>query len=137
MITRIAAAVVYVSDQDRALTFYRDVLDFEVIMDVPMNKTSRWIEVKPRGAETSIVLALASALDKQPGDGAFLTFASDDVAATVKQLRARGASTSEVIHEQWGHVRDGRRPRRPQTAVQRASTELTEGLRSRTHLDAR
>ena len=102
MITRIAAAVVYVSDQDRALTFYRDVLDFEVIMDVPMNKTSRWIEVKPRGAETSIVLALASALDKQPGDGAFLTFASDDVAATVKQLRARGASTSEVIHEQWG-----------------------------------
>ena len=102
MITRIASAVVYVSDQDRALTFYRDVLDFEVIMDVPMNKTSRWIEVKPRGAETSIVLALASALDKQPGDGAFLTFASDDVAATVKQLRARGASTSEVIHEQWG-----------------------------------
>lgn len=102
MITHIAAAVVYVSDQDRALTFYRDVLDFEVIMDVPMNKTSRWIEVKPRGAETSIVLALASAFDKQPGDGAFLTFASDDVASTVKQLRARGASTSEVIHEPWG-----------------------------------
>lgn len=102
MIKRIASAVVYVSDQDEALKFYRDVLDFEVIMDAPMGESSRWLEIKPRGGETSIVLAQASAFGRQPGEGAFLTFACDDVAETVKQLRARGATTSEVNHEPWG-----------------------------------
>ncbi len=32
MIKRIASAVVYVSDQDEAVKFYRDVLDFEVVL---------------------------------------------------------------------------------------------------------
>lgn len=102
MITRIASAVVYVSDQDEALAFYRDVLGFEVVMDSAMAESSRWLEVKPCGAETSIVLALASAFGKQPGEGAFLTFAADDVAETVEQLKARGATTSDVIRETWG-----------------------------------
>src|SRR5699024_3610217 len=48
------------------------------------------------------VLAAAAAFGKQPGEGAYLTFAADDVAATVEQLRARGASTSDVTREPWG-----------------------------------
>lgn len=102
MITSVASAILYVSSQDSALEFYRDVLGFDVVMDAEMDEESRWLEVKPSGAQTSIVLAAASAFGKRPGDGAFLTFAADDVAATVEQLRARGATTSDVTREPWG-----------------------------------
>jgi|SRR5699024_5880145 len=102
MITSVASAIIYVSDQDAALEFYRDVLGFEVVMDAEMAEESRWLELRPSGAQTSIVLAAAAAFGKQPGEGAYLTFAADDVAATVEQLRARGASTSDVTREPWG-----------------------------------
>lgn len=102
MITSVASAILYVSDQAAALEFYRDVLGFDVVMDAEMDEASRWLEVKPSGAQTSIVLASAEGFGRRPGDGAFLTFAADDVAATVEQLRARGAETSEVIREPWG-----------------------------------
>nr|WP_258773974.1 VOC family protein [Brachybacterium alimentarium] len=94
MITSVASAILYVSDQDSALEFYRDVLGFDVVMDAEMEEDSRWLEVRPSGAQTSLVLAAAAAFGKQPGEGAYLTFAADDVAATVEQLRARGARTS-------------------------------------------
>ncbi|GAA1289131.1 MULTISPECIES: VOC family protein [Brachybacterium] len=102
MITSVASAILYVSDQDSALEFYRDVLGFDVVMDAEMEEDSRWLEVRPSGAQTSLVLAAAAAFGKQPGEGAYLTFAADDVAATVEQLRARGARTSEVTREPWG-----------------------------------
>ena len=102
MITSIASAILYISDQDSALEFYRGILGFDVVMDADMGEGSRWLEVKPGDAQASIVLASAESFGKQPGDGAFLTFAADDVAATVEQLCARGATTSEVTREPWG-----------------------------------
>lgn len=102
MITSIASAVLYVSDQDEALTFYRDTLGFEVVMDADMGEGSRWLEVKPTGAQTSLVLASAQGFGKQVGEGAYLTFMADDVDATVAELRARGAITSDVNREPWG-----------------------------------
>lgn len=102
MITAVASAILYVSDQNSALEFYRDVLGFNVVMDAEMDEDSRWLEVKPSNSQTSIVLAAAEAFGKQPGDGAFLTFVADDVADTVEQLRARGATTSGAIREPWG-----------------------------------
>jgi uncharacterized glyoxalase superfamily protein PhnB len=42
---------VYVTDQDEALAFYRDLLGFEVRMDMPMNEEGsvRWLTVSPKG----------------------------------------------------------------------------------------
>ncbi|EID55323.1 VOC family protein [Saccharomonospora xinjiangensis] len=102
MITKVASAVLYVGDQDKALEFYRDVLGFEVVMDADMGEGSRWVEVRPPGAQTSIVLSSAAAFGKTPGEGAYLTFAADDVAATVAELRARGAVVSDPVSEPWG-----------------------------------
>lgn len=98
----IASAVLYVGNQDEALAFYRDVLDFDVVMDATMDEGSRWIEVKPKSAQSSIVLCLAEAFGKSAGDGAHLTFAADDVAATALQLRNRGADVSDPVSEPWG-----------------------------------
>lgn len=102
MITNVASAVLYVSDQDEALAFYRDTLGFDVVLDVDMGGGARWLEVRPHGARTSIVLSSAAAFGKTPGEGAYLLFAADDVAATVAELRSKGATVSEPISEPWG-----------------------------------
>ncbi|MEX5236209.1 VOC family protein [Kocuria arenosa] len=102
MITNVAAAVLYVGDQEEALAFYRDTLAFDVVTDADMGGGARWIEVRPRGAQTSIVLSAAAAFGRTPGEGAYLTFAADDVAATVAELRSRGATVSDPISEPWG-----------------------------------
>ncbi|MGW4031632.1 VOC family protein [Streptomyces sp. NPDC004838] len=44
----------------------------------------------------------AASFGKTPGAGAYLTFAAEDVAATVDQLRQRGADVSDPTVEPWG-----------------------------------
>ncbi|MFF0990949.1 VOC family protein [Kocuria nitroreducens] len=102
MITNVASAVLYVADQEEALAFYRDTLGFDVVMDADMGAGARWIEVRPRGAQTSIVLSAAAAFGRSPGEGAYLTFAADDVAGTVAELRSKGLTVSDPISEPWG-----------------------------------
>ncbi|MFE7630753.1 VOC family protein [Kocuria sp. NPDC057446] len=102
MITNVASAVLYVGDQEEALAFYRDVLGFDVVTDADMGGGARWLEVRPGGAQTSIVLSAAAAFDRIPGEGAHLTFTADDVAATVAELRSKGAAVSDPISEPWG-----------------------------------
>lgn len=45
-----------VSDQGRALAFYRDVLGFEVRRDAALGGGARWIEVAPPGSAVTIAL---------------------------------------------------------------------------------
>ena len=52
-----------VSDQDRALAFYRDVLGFEVRTDTEFGEGFRWIEVAPAGAYTVITQQVRSSHD--------------------------------------------------------------------------
>ena len=52
-----------VRDYDLAIRFFVDVLDFELIEDVPSltndGRPKRWVVVRPRGGQTSILLARA------------------------------------------------------------------------------
>jgi catechol 2,3-dioxygenase-like lactoylglutathione lyase family enzyme len=92
----------YVADQDASRAFYVDQLGFEVVGDEEMWPGARWLEVRPPGAQTSVVLSAAAAFDKRPGEGAYLTFACDDVDATVEALRAAGVSVTDPVEEPWG-----------------------------------
>ncbi len=56
MINHIQVTRVFVSDQDKAIEFYRDVLGMEVRVDTMMGENFRWVEVVPQGAVTSIAL---------------------------------------------------------------------------------
>ena len=56
MTTRITSVTVEVSDQDRALAFYRDVLGCQVRADVEVWPGARWLEVAPPGSEVGIAL---------------------------------------------------------------------------------
>ena len=92
----------YVADQDRSLSFYVDQLGFSKLVDEEMWPGARWIEIRPSSGQTSIVISAADQFDKQPGEGAFLMFACDDIHATVEQLRSKGVTVTDPVEESWG-----------------------------------
>jgi predicted enzyme related to lactoylglutathione lyase len=100
-----------VSDQDRSLAFYTQKLGFELQMDAPMGQ-SRWIQLAPKGAHTSLVLALPTP-DMPPeiyertksmlGGFTNFIFAVDDMRATCDELRGRGVQfQDEPTQQPWG-----------------------------------
>ena len=55
-VTHIGTVILPVRDQDQALEFFVGTLGFETRIDGSFGPGQRWIEVAPRGAETSIAL---------------------------------------------------------------------------------
>lgn len=55
-ITQIGTVAVPVTDQERSLAFYVDVLGFEKTRDVPFGPGQRWIEVAPPTGGTTIAI---------------------------------------------------------------------------------
>ncbi len=94
--------MLYVSDQEASLAFYRDLLGFSVVTDQDMGNGARWLELSLPDGLTTIALHDAAKDGKQPGEGAYLTFACDDVAATVEELRRLGAEVSDPDEQPWG-----------------------------------
>ena len=89
-------------DQDRARDFYVNVLDFDLVRDNPMGPDQRWVEVGPKGAQTSIALVtwlptMAS------GSVKGLVLETNDLDADVAALTARGVTIPDGIQQQpWG-----------------------------------
>ncbi|MCT7657458.1 VOC family protein [Mycobacterium deserti] len=104
MITRLNTVTVYVSDQQRSLDFYVDKLGFEKRADRDMGPAGRWIEVRPTGSDTGLVLADGNAFGKQDrvGSAADLIFATDDVHAAHASVVARGVPATEPNGLAWG-----------------------------------
>jgi predicted enzyme related to lactoylglutathione lyase len=107
MITQAKFVSINVSDQQRALEFYSDTLGFEVRTDAPYGEEmggdpgGRWIEVAPKGAQTGIVLQLAQA--DLIGGFAPVVFDSDDIVATIEELKAKGVEVTQEPGEMpWG-----------------------------------
>ena len=104
-----------VDDYDAAIRFYMDVLGFELVEDSPSltndGRAKRWVVVRPRGAETALLLAQADGERQQRavGDqfagrvGVFLRV--DDFEATYERMRAAGVEfVSEPRDEPYGRV---------------------------------
>jgi len=86
-----------VSDQDRALAFYRDKLGFEVRTDTDYGQGFRWIEVAPVGAYTVIALVRpAREEDPQPGGQAPFGFDTPNLEAAMAEFRSRGVEFEDV-----------------------------------------
>jgi catechol 2,3-dioxygenase-like lactoylglutathione lyase family enzyme len=102
MITHIAIVSLPVSDQTRALDFYRDVLGFEVVRDNPFMPTgARWIEVRPFGARTSFTLVTWFET-MMPGSMTGTVLEVNDLDATYAELQARGLALSAIDDAPWG-----------------------------------
>jgi catechol 2,3-dioxygenase-like lactoylglutathione lyase family enzyme len=95
-ITHVGAALVPVSDPDRALAFYTEQLGFEKRTDVAYDDGQRWIEVGPPGAQTAIALTPPGP-SASPGSVSNIGFATDDVDASHAELRNRGVDVDDEV----------------------------------------
>jgi len=77
-----------VSNQRRAVRFYREKLGMRILQNTPYKKDWRWIELGIPGAETAIVMVRKKNID--PDDLPALVLAVDDVQDTYEELQARG-----------------------------------------------
>ena len=94
MIAYVANTTVHVSDQERALHFYVDILGFEKRIDARFDSGDRWLEVAPAGAAASLVLAPRQG--SRDGDFAGIVFGTDDIHAAYEDLRQRGVTFTEA-----------------------------------------
>ena len=98
MITQVETIAVYVSDQDRALSFFVEQLGFELRKDVSMTSATegpRWIEVVPIEAETVLALATPPGLEDRIGRSLALGFQCDDIHAAASALKSRGVEFTQ------------------------------------------
>jgi len=90
-----------VADQDDALAFYVTTLGFEKRLDATISPTTRWVEVAPPGAATSIALNVADRT-ADVGLDTGIRFTVPDVDAEYAAMRARGVKVGEVLR--WDGV---------------------------------
>jgi catechol 2,3-dioxygenase-like lactoylglutathione lyase family enzyme len=94
-IDRVGTVAIPVADQDRALAFYVDTLGFELRRDMTYGNGSRWIEVAPQGALTTV--ALAPPGDLSVGVDTGIRLFTADAEADHAALTARGADVSDML----------------------------------------
>ncbi|MDN3356977.1 VOC family protein [Actinomadura sp. DC4] len=100
-LTHIQLLSVPVSDQDRAKDFYVDALGFELVSDTEMGPGRRWVQVRPKGSQTSLTLVTWFET-MPPGSLKGLVIETDDLRGDVDALTARGLPVEGVQEAPWG-----------------------------------
>jgi uncharacterized glyoxalase superfamily protein PhnB len=93
MLTQVRSVGIYVSDQQRALDFYTQVLGCWVVADEPMGEgpdALRWIEVKLPNDDVKLILFTPEGQEDRVGTFSNLIFHCDDMQRTYEELSARG-----------------------------------------------
>ena len=94
MITHITFHTIPVTDQDRALAFWRDVVGFNVTVDADYMPGQRWIMLRPGEAETQIHLDLVGEMPER--DKPAMPLIAPDVEVTTARLAEKGV---EIVQE--------------------------------------
>jgi predicted enzyme related to lactoylglutathione lyase len=108
MITHLHSVAIFVSDRDRAVEFYREALGFEVTADVtdPANPENRWLTVKPKSGETSMMLLRRPPQNNEAAESlraAHMIFSTNDIAGDCERIKANGGTiVSETKRAGWG-----------------------------------
>ena len=109
MIEGVSQVIVEVEDQDRALRFWTETMEFELVRNAPYGDAGRWIEVRTRDQATGLVLARRqgdrpTSPDELPTSHIF--FCCDDLPRTYDELRARRRVPTASRPEELGLVVD-------------------------------
>jgi uncharacterized glyoxalase superfamily protein PhnB len=106
---KLAIVPVFVSDQDRALEYYRDKLGFVVTTDQQYAEGARWLTVAAEPDGTQILLYDPRMSRDNPdaqsrvGSWTGIVFQTEDIRATYEQLHERGVDfESEPQQQPWG-----------------------------------
>ena len=95
-IDKLGRVMVPVADQDAALTWYRDKLGFEVVVDIPFGEGDRWIEIAPKGGGTTVALTRGMG-PFQPGITTGIGFETEDARALHDELKGKGVDVDEQL----------------------------------------
>jgi catechol 2,3-dioxygenase-like lactoylglutathione lyase family enzyme len=105
VIKNISTVSIYVRDQDVSLDFYKNKLGFEVRADRPAGNY-RWVEVAPRGSDTTIVLgtpAYETGSEAKVGGFTDIQLWTDNIQATHDDLAGKGVTfTAKPELMPWG-----------------------------------
>ena len=109
---RLGLISIVVADYDEAISFYCDVLGFELIEDSRMSEVKRWVVVRPMGnGSCSLLLAKAanvhqqSRVGDQTGGRVFLFLYTDDIDRDLKNLLAHQVEIVRPITDEiYGRV---------------------------------
>lgn len=102
MIRGVKFVSIPVTDQNRALAFYTEKLGFRLLTDQPFSPEQRWIELGVPGADTRVVLFRFNE-GVQPGSHMNVTFWSDDVEKTTREMKSKGVVfLQEPEKADWG-----------------------------------
>jgi len=97
----ISVVPLQVSDLDAARDFYTRILGFNLVMDAPMEGGRRWVEVRPVGGLTAIVLVLPGDPEACGGPST-LHLNVDTLEPTMSQWTERGVVfEGEVVEHSW------------------------------------
>ncbi|MGW4512647.1 VOC family protein [Streptomyces sp. NPDC004393] len=102
-ITHASFVTLPVSDQDRALRFYTELLGFEVTADRAMPQ-GRWLQVAPEGAQTVFTLSGPDMGGFRPGEARGIMLVTTDVDADCARLAAAGVSVQGPDDLPWGRM---------------------------------
>ena len=95
-VTRVGRVVVPVSDQDKAIAFYTQVLGFTLVADMPFGDGYRWVEVAPPGGGANVAFG-PTRDDFQPGGPTGILLTSPDPAADQAELAGRGVDVDAEL----------------------------------------
>ncbi|MGW2696807.1 VOC family protein [Streptomyces sp. NPDC001296] len=102
-ITHASFVTLPVSDQDRALRFYTDLLGFDITADRAMPQ-GRWLQVAPEGAQTVFTLSGPDMGGFRPGEARGIMMVTTDVDADCARLTAAGVSVQGPDDLPWGRM---------------------------------
>jgi predicted enzyme related to lactoylglutathione lyase len=98
-VNKIGTVIIPTSDQDRLIEFYVEKLGFEKRADIPFGNGSRWVEVAPTDAVTTIALAAPPEGTPTGNSETGIALQSDDVDGYHAELQASGVDVDpEVMH---------------------------------------
>jgi len=93
----IAHIALVVDDYDKAIQFYTQMLNFDLIEDTMLSENKRWVLVAPKGSsECKLLLARAtseeqvSRIGNQTGGRVFLFLYTDDFESNYQDLKSKG-----------------------------------------------
>ena len=108
MLDQIVYTAVFVTDQERALDFYTNVLGLEQRVDNPTPDGLRFLTVGVRGQDFQLVLWPGTPGKAQPTQGripATYTIETEDCRQAYAELKARGVEfETEVLEYPWAYT---------------------------------
>lgn len=111
MAFQIHAFTIVVPDYDAGLAFYVGTLGFDLLSDITLSPTKRWVLVAPKGGQTKILLAKAdgpdqhAAIGQQTGGRVGFFLATDDFEGDYAAMKTAGVTFLEAPrYEDYGTV---------------------------------